>query len=142
MLTPSSPLLWWEGFPIAFLLTCAIELPAYVGAFAALGWCRSRPSPRRPLTIRTALGLALAVNLITHPLLWAVSLRLDRMGELLAAELAVAVVEALLLFVVVRRRRGQDSVGNRLGWSLTSAVGVNTLSLLVGLVLLPTLVSP
>ncbi len=104
VLTPSSPLLWWEGFPVAFALTCAIELPAYVLAFAALGWCRSRPSPYRPLTIRTALALALAVNLITHPMLWAISLQLGRTGELLIAELAVAVLEALLIFLVVRRR--------------------------------------
>ena len=24
---------WWDGFPIAFALTCIIELPAYLGAF-------------------------------------------------------------------------------------------------------------
>jgi hypothetical protein len=140
VLTPSSPLLWWEGFPVAFVLTCAIELPAYVLAFAALGWCRTKPSPHRPLTILTALGLALAVNLVTHPILWAISLRLDRTGELLVAELAVALLEALLIFLVVRRRRGRDTAGNRLGWSLMSAVGVNTLSLLVGLVLLPLII--
>ncbi len=140
MPTPSSPLLWWEGFPVAFLLTCAVELPAYVLAFAALGWCRLQPSPYRPLTVLTALALALAVNLITHPMLWAVSLQLGRTDELLAAELAVALVEALLIFVVVRRNLGRDSAGNRLGWSLMSAVGINTLSLLVGLVLLPTIV--
>ena len=141
VLTPSSPLLWWEGFPVAFVLTCAVELPAYVLAFAALGWCRPRPSPHRPLTVLTALGLALGINLITYPVLWAVSLQLGRTGELLVAELAVALVEALLIFLVVRRRRGRDSAGNRLGWSVMSAVGINTLSLLVGLVLLPTIVS-
>lgn len=140
MLTPPSPLLWWDGFPVAFMLTCAIELPAYVLAFAALGWCRSQPSVHRPLTVWTALALALAVNLVTHPLLWAVSLQLGRTGELLVAELALAVIEALLIFLVVRRRRGRDSAANRLGWSLMTAVGVNTLSLLVGLVLLPTII--
>ena len=93
------------------------------------------------MTVLTALGLALGINLITHPVLWAVSLQLDRTGELLAAELAVGVVEGLLIFLVVRRPRGRDSAGNRLGWSLMTAVGVNTLSLLVGLVMLPTIVS-
>lgn len=127
----------WDGFPVAFALTCVIELPAYVLAFAALGWCRPRPSPHRPLTILTALGVGLAVNLITHPVLWNVALRLRDPGQLLLAELVVAVVEGLVIFSVVLRRRGRESVANRLVWSLTSAVGVNTLSLLVGLVLLP-----
>ena len=86
------------------------------------------------------MALALAVNLITHPMLWAVSLQLGRTDELLAAELAVALVEALLIFVVVRRNLGRDSAGNRLGWSLMSAVGINTLSLLVGTVPPPTIV--
>jgi len=71
MVGSESPLLWWYGFPIAFALTCAIELPAYLGAFASLGWCR-----RGALTGRSALGLALTANLISHPLLWALSLGL------------------------------------------------------------------
>lgn len=132
---------WWSGFPAAFVLTCVIELPAYVLAFAALGWCRRRPSPHRPLTILTALGVGLAVNLVTHPLLWTVALRLVDLGQLLVAELAVAAVEGLLIFLVALRRRGRETVASRLAWSLTTAVGVNTLSLLVGLVVLPLLVN-
>lgn len=42
---------------------------------------------------------------------------------------------------MVARRRGAESVLNRLGWSLLSAIGVNTASLLVGLVLLRAVVS-
>jgi hypothetical protein len=137
VLDPESPLLWWNGFPVAFALTCVIELPVYLLAFAALGWCRARPSPNRPLTIRTALALALAVNCITHPLLWAISVRRPPPGRLLAAELAIALVEGLLIFLVVLRRRGRESPASRLRWSLVTALGVNTLSLLVGLVLLP-----
>ena len=34
VLPPGSPLLCWNGFPVAFALTCVIELPAYLGAFA------------------------------------------------------------------------------------------------------------
>ena len=141
VLAPESPLLWWNGFPIAFALTCVIELPVYLLAFAALGWCRSRPSPNRPLTIRTALLLALAVNCLTHPVLWAIYLRQPQPGRLLATELGVAVVEGLLIFLVVLRRRGRETPATRLNWSLMSAVGVNTLSLLVGLVLLPVIIS-
>ena len=142
MVNPDSPLLWWNGFPVAFALTCVIELPVYLLAFAALGWCRARPSPNRPLTIRTALLLALAVNCVTHPVLWALSLPEPRPGRLLAAELVVALVEGLLIFLVVLRRRGRETPASRLSWSLMSALGVNTLSLLVGLVLLPLIIGP
>ena len=141
MVTPDSPLLWWNGFPVAFALTCLIELPVYLLAFAALGWCRARPSRNRPLTIRTALGLALAVNCLTHPVLWAVSLRQLQPTPLLIAELSVAVAEGLLVFLGVLRRHGWETPASRLKWSLMTAVGVNTLSLLVGLVLLPLLIS-
>jgi hypothetical protein len=142
VVTPDSPLLWWNGFPVAFALTCVIELPVYLLAFAALGWCRARPSPNRPLTIRTALLLALAVNCVTHPMLWALSLREPQPGRLLGAELVVALVEGLLIFLVVLRRRGRETPASRLSWSLMSALGVNMLSLLVGLVLLPLIVGP
>jgi hypothetical protein len=74
---PGSSLPWWDGFAVAFVLTCVIELPAYVLAFVTLGWCRLRPSARRPLTVLTALGLSLAINLLTHPMFWAVARRLD-----------------------------------------------------------------
>ena len=139
MVIPGSPLLWWDGFALAFGLTCAVELPAYLLAFVTLGWCRIGPSPQRPMTLLSALGVALAVNLITHPLLWAVARGLSGPGELLVAELAVAVVEGLLIFVVALAGRGDESRSSRLRWSLLTSVGVNTLSLLVGLVVLPVL---
>ena len=124
---------------MAFVLTCLIELPVYLLAFAALGWCRSRPSPHRPLTIRTALGLGLAVNCLTHPALWAMSVRQPQLGPLLGAELGVALVEGLLVFLVVLRRLGRESRVSRLRWSMLTALGVNALSLLVGLVVLPSI---
>ena len=142
MVTPGSPLQWWDGYALAFLLTCVVELPAYLLAFTTLGWCRFRPSPRRPLTVLSALGIGLAVNLITHPVLWTVARRLSGPADLLVAELGVAVVEGMLIFVVVQSRRSEDeSRSSRLRWSLLTAVGVNTLSLLVGLVVLPLLIS-
>jgi len=141
VVTPGSPLQWWDGYAVAFLLTCLVELPAYLLAFTTLGWCRLRPSPRRPLTVVSALGVGLAVNLITHPVLWAVARRLSGPADLLVAELGVAVVEGLLIFAVVQTRRSEDeSRSSRLRWSLLTAVGVNTLSLLVGLVVLPLLI--
>jgi hypothetical protein len=141
VVTPGSPLQWWDGYLVAFLLTCAVELPAYLLAFTTLGWCRLRPNPRRPLTLLSALSVGLAVNLITHPLLWTVARRLSGPADLLVAELGVAVVEGLLIFVIVQTRRAEDeSRASRLRWSLLTAVGVNTLSLLVGLVGLPLLI--
>jgi hypothetical protein len=105
-----------------------------------VGWCRLRPSPRRPLTVLSALGVGLAVNLITHPLLWTVARGLSGPADLLVAELVVAVVEGLLIFVIVQTRRAEDeSRASRMRWSMLTAVGVNTLSLLVGLVVLPLL---
>jgi hypothetical protein len=142
MVGPESALLSWYGFPIAFLLTCAIEVPAYLAAFWLLGWCRSRPSAHRPLTMRSALGLALLLNLISHPLLWMVALRYDSTGQLIVAETCVALLEGLLIFAVVSRRPGIESRLSRLGWSLLTALGVNTLSLLVGLIMMPAMVNP
>ena len=122
------------------MLTCVIELPAYIFTFATLGWCQMRPSPRRPLTVLSAVGLVLAINLLTQPVLWAVAQRLSGPVELLVAELGVAVVEGLLIFVVVLSPRGEETWASRLRWSLLTALGVNTLSLLVGLVVLPLLI--
>jgi hypothetical protein len=141
MVGPDSPLLSWYGFPIAFLLTCAIEVPAYLAAFWLLGWCRSRPSSYRPLTIRSALTLAFLLNLISHPLLWMVALRYDRTGQLIVAETRVALVEGMLIFAVVSRRPGTESRLSRLGWSLLTAIGVNTLSLLIGLIMMPAMIN-
>jgi hypothetical protein len=134
VLPPGSPLLLWNGFPVAFVLTCVIEVPAYVGAFSALGWIRPG---RGPLGRGQAVALAFAVNLVTHPLLWAFALQAALTPRLLA-EIVVAVVEGSLIFAVVRRRGPYpETWGNRLSWSLMVAVGVNTLSLLVGLVVMP-----
>ncbi len=141
MVNPGSPLQWWDGYAVAFLLTCVVELPAYLLAFTTLGWCRLRPSPVRPLTVLSAVGIGLAVNLITHPVLWTVARRLNGPADLLVAELGVAVVEGLLIFAVVQIRRGEDETrASCLRWSLLTALGVNTLSLLVGLVVLPLLI--
>ena len=137
-----SVLSWWFGFPGAFVLTCVIELPAYLGAFVVLGWCGRGRRPDRSLTILTGLGLALAVNLITHPLLWWLTLDFDRPQQLILAELGVALVEGSVIFAVVRRRRGTDSLVNRLGWSMMIAFGVNALSLLIGLLIMPSLGRP
>ena len=134
VLSSGSPLLLWNGFPVAFALTCVIEVPAYLGAFSALGWVRPG---RGPLGRGTAVALGFAVNMVTHPLLWAFALQAALTPRLLA-EIVVALVEGGLVFAVVRRRGPYpETLLNRLAWSIMVAVGVNTLSLLVGLVLMP-----
>ena len=69
----------WTGasFPIALLLTCVIELPGLpAGVRRRLGWIPARraggPAARAGCA---AIGLALAVNLITHPVFWHAALR-------------------------------------------------------------------
>ncbi|HEY5821787.1 MAG TPA: hypothetical protein VIT20_07415 [Propionibacteriaceae bacterium] len=137
MFSAGSPLLWWDGFGWAFALTCVIEVPAYLLAFRVLGWW----GPVGPLAGRTAFGLTVAVNLITHPVLWAVSHQLDGVGQLMAAELGVAVTEAGLIAVVVGRASGPGDRRTRLAWSLLTAVAVNAASVLVGALILPVLTS-
>ncbi len=77
------------------------------------------------------------MNLISHPMLWAVSLNLTEAAQLIMAEVAVAGLEGLLIFAMVQRDPGPDTRAVRFGWSLLCAVGVNALSLLVGLLVLP-----
>ena len=97
------------------------------------------------LTIRTALALALAVNLITHPLLWAIvapaatstGAAADRPSSRWRCVEGTADLRSWCCGAA-----GGTASGNRLGWSLLTAVGVNTLSLLVGLVVLPPIISP
>jgi hypothetical protein len=73
-------------------------------------------------------------------LLWTISLRYGRTGQLIIAEICVAVVECLLIFALVGLQDGPESRQSRLGWSLLAAVSVNRLSLLVGLIAIPTVI--
>jgi hypothetical protein len=137
VLPADSPLRWWDGFPVAFALTCVIELPAYLLAFGSLGWLGRRSGARRTLSWTAAVALGIAVNLMTHPVLWAVSHRLRTAGSLLLAEAGVAVVEGLLIVLVVVRLDRPDRPRAVLAWSLLAAVGANASSLAAGLVVLP-----
>jgi hypothetical protein len=137
VLPADSPLRWWDGFPVAFALTCVIELPAYLLAFGSLGWLGRRQDGRRPLGWPAAIALALAVNLITHPLLWAISHQLRTTGALLLAEVGVAAVEGVLIFLVASRLGLPNRRRGLLAWSLLAAVGANAMSLAAGLVVMP-----
>lgn len=87
-----------------------------------------------------AVALALAVNLVSHPVLWAVARQLHTGWVLVLAEVGVAVVEGLLVFVVVRRLPVPEPATQRLLWSLLAAVVVNACSVLVGVLVLPLLI--
>jgi hypothetical protein len=81
------------------------------------------------------------VNVTNHPLLWMISSRYDRTGQLITSETCVAVIEGMLIFAVVALRPGTDTRLSRLGWSLLTALGVSTLSLLNGLITLPAILN-
>lgn len=104
-------------------------------AFAALGWIRRPGAGDRPLSRASAFGIALAVNLITHPVFWSVALRMTSRSAMLLGETVVVVVEGLIVFSVVVVRRGADSIGRRLGWSMLCALAANALSLAVGVLM-------
>lgn len=102
------------SFPAALLATLAIEVPLYAAALTALRL--ARPA-------RAAL-LAVAVNLLTHPLLWWWLAPRPGAGRLAVAELLVWAAEAGVLWLAVRRQPVVLAV---------VAAGANAASLLAGL---------
>ena len=104
-------LTWWGGWLPAFVLTCVIEVPVYLLMFDLFGLVGSSPSqpPSRSLS-RAGLGwgraavLALGLNAVSHPVFWAFALGFDGVVDLLVGELAVVAVEAMIVWLVVRKR--------------------------------------
>lgn len=114
----------WADWPAAFALTCLVEVPAYLLAFAAMGWLRPAGEAGRTGIVLRGLAVAFGVNLVTHPMLWLGALQLDSMIGLLFAEVLVVMAETLIIFAVLRRS---------LPWIALIALATNTLSFLVGL---------
>ncbi|MDI1461303.1 hypothetical protein QEZ54_10020 [Catellatospora sp. KI3] len=106
-------------YPAALALTLAVEVPLYAVALRA-GW--RVPWPR-------AATVAVAVNLVTHPVLWSVLWQVRGAGSypvlLAAAEVAVCAAEAALLAWWLRRPDRLLAV---------LAVGVNAVSVLAGFI--------
>lgn len=100
----------------ALLLTLVVEVPVYALALTALRLA----APAR------ALLLGVAVNLLTHPLLWWFLAPRPPAGRFWGAELAVVLVEAAVLYATCRREPIL---------MLVTSLGANALSLLIGLVL-------
>ena len=100
----------------AFGLTLAVELPWYLAGLVAL------------VRVRwwLALGLGVAVNALTHPLLWWVLAPAPTLLRIALAEVVVVLAEATQLAVALRR----DVVVLRL-----LSLGANASSVLVGLLL-------
>ena len=103
---------------VALALTIAVETPVLV-AFALLaGWS----------SWGRAVAAAVGVNVLTQPLLYAVSTRFTSSLQLVAAELVVAAVEAALLTWWWRLRGREDVTTLAL-----AAVAANALSTAAGL---------
>jgi hypothetical protein len=102
-------------YGVALALTLAVEVPLYVAGLLAL----------RLAGLARALLVAVAVNLLTHPVLWLVLADGASPTRVLVAEGCVCVVEALVIRAVVGR-------GAPLAFLL--AVGANAASFAVGLV--------
>jgi hypothetical protein len=102
--------------------------------FAAFAWTIALEQPIYTLALRrhvrrwwTPCAIALAVNAITHPLLWFAFPRFAPYWQyVVAGELCVIAVEAVIVALVIRR--GAPAIA--------ASVAANTVSTLVGLALL------
>jgi hypothetical protein len=104
------------SFLTALLVTLAVEVPLYVAALVALHL--ARPGP--------AVLLGVAVNAVTHPLLWWYLAPRPTLGRVVVAEVLVWAVEAGLLWLALGRRPGNLAV-----LAVVSA-GANAASILAG----------
>jgi len=84
-------------YPVALALTQLIEVPIYVVVLRRAGLL---PTGR-------AVAVAVGVNLVTHPVVWAVLVHAGDAYPLrfVLAETSAMLVEAALLVAVVRRER-------------------------------------
>ena len=119
----------WVAYPLALLITVLVEVPIVLAGLGVLGWAVFGSSRWWARVL-----LAVAVNLITHPVLWWSLRRAYEHGADLAwlavGELTVWVVETVLIMLGCRRSGLRD-----LGWALALAGCANAASLAVGLIL-------
>ena len=117
---------WWRfggTYAAAFAFTWLIETIVYLAAFTALGLFG--PDPDRRFTVRRALLLVLAVNLVSHPPLWLLASSVDGLAAVSIGELAVVVLEGSLIALVLR---------GSWRWACAAALLANACSYLAGLV--------
>jgi hypothetical protein len=109
------------SWPLAFTLTLTVETPVYV-----LG-------TRRSLTWSKALGCAVAVNVVTHPLAFCWVARAASWARFAGTEIAVALVESLLLWLLARKLSRNRSL--TLASAMVISLSANALSAGIGLLL-------
>lgn len=99
-------------------MTIAVEMPVLVGFARLAGWA----------SWGRGVASAVGVNVLTQPVLYAVSTRFSSPTQLLAAEVVVVVVETALLawWWRVRGREGRSTLA-------LAVVAANALSTVAGL---------
>ena len=112
---------------VAYLLTCAVEIPLVVALVRRLGWA---PGSALPLAETVALAWALQ---LTHPLLWLVGT--PDVARHVAAEVAVTVVEGTALAAWATGPCGADRSRKTWDRAMLVAVVANGSSLALGLLL-------
>ncbi len=111
----------WE-WAVAYLVTCAVEMPLVVALVRGLGW----RAERAPGVWLTAWLLQL-----THPVLWLVGP--VEVWAVAIAEVVVTVVEAASLHWWATARARQPSTATTAESALLIAVIANAASFLIGL---------
>lgn len=106
---------------VAVLLTLGVEVPVVVAFGLLAGWV----GPRR------AVAGAVGVNVVTHPVLYAVSTGFGSPWQLVGAEAVVVAVETLLLVWWWQVRGREDTVTLAL-----AVVAANATSTALGLLVL------
>ena len=109
-------------YPLALVITLAVEVPIYVGVLRAVGPLRGRP----------ALVAAIGVNLLSHPLVWV--LLTARPTWFWAVEAGAWLVEAATLWALTWRRDGDWLPSLRRDGAVLAlaALVANAASVLVG----------
>lgn len=109
---------------LAYLITCAIEIPIVVALVRVLGW-RARRFP-------SAVVMAWLLQL-THPVLWLI--RPDSLATMILAEILIVIVEGLLLWRWATQRAGVAATSGSFLQAGAIALITNGMSLAVGLIL-------
>ena len=105
---------------LAFVWTLALELPIYTL------WLRGKTSGR------ALVGLVLAVNAVSHPLLWFAMPRFTPYTTyLVVGESGVVLIEAAIIAIALAHRPGN------LRAAFLASLTANAFSTVVGLLLMP-----
>lgn len=110
---------------VAYLVTCAVEIPIVVAAVRTLGW---RPTGPHPLAGTVAVAWLLQV---THPVFWLVNPAFP--SGVLLAEVVIVLVEAATLYLWATLRAGEPHVLRTAALAASVSFVANGASFAVGL---------